>query len=391
MNKLLLFFIPAIIGSNFSIAQTALDFDGTNDYVTCGNILTPSYTKEAWIYYTNTSLNNNMISGGTTGQHAFWAPSSYSNKLSSGHNSVWDAVQDPVALVVGTWYHVAVSYNDVTGEMKLYKNGALVDSTTGVAPHTAGNLIQIGAYDPAANLFQGKIDDVRLWDTVRTGAEILANMDSCLTGSETGLVALYNFEDGSGPTLTDLTSNGFNGTLLNMDTIADWVTGKSCIPMCFPIDTSTSVLGFTITSNATGGATYRWLDCDNGSAIIPGKTNQNFTATANGNYAVEITDSICVDTSACVNISGVSISENNFSSTITVSPNPTNNMVHINLSNHNGAIHYTLSSIEGRMVYQEQNVTRTNIAIDLSNENKGIYLLKINNLNSAAVYKIVKQ
>ena len=51
-------------------------------------------------------------------------------------------------------------------------------------------------------------------------------------------------------------------------------------------------------ANATGAA-YQWLDCDNNYSLIAGETNQSFTATANGSYAVEVTQNNCRDTSNC--------------------------------------------------------------------------------------------
>src|SRR5690606_31345386 len=52
----------------------------------------------------------------------------------------------------------------------------------------------------------------------------------------------------------------------------------------------------TLTANQAG-ANYRWLDCDNNYAVISGEVNQSYTATGNGNFAVEITLNSCVDTS----------------------------------------------------------------------------------------------
>ncbi|MDG1147691.1 MAG: hypothetical protein P8N52_05235 [Crocinitomicaceae bacterium] len=46
-------------------------------------------------------------------------------------------------------------------------------------------------------------------------------------------------------------------------------------------------------------ATYQWLNCDNGNTIINGETNQSYTPTSTGNYAVEVTLNGCIDTSAC--------------------------------------------------------------------------------------------
>ena len=72
--------------------------------------------------------------------------------------------------------------------------------------------------------FTGKIDEIRFWDDIRTQAEIKANMHTELSGSESNLVAYYNFNDGSGTTSTDLTSNSNDGTMTNMDASSDWVS-----------------------------------------------------------------------------------------------------------------------------------------------------------------------
>ena len=65
------------------------------------------------------------------------------------------------------------------------------------------------------------------------------------------------------------------------------------------LDISTTVNGSTITSNAGGSATYQWVDCDNGNAPIAGATNQSYTATVSGNYAVVIVDGTCNAASVC--------------------------------------------------------------------------------------------
>jgi len=48
----------------------------------------------------------------------------------------------------------------------------------------------------------------------------------------------------------------------------------------------------TLFANLTG-ANYQWVDCDNSNAPISGATNQNYTPTSNGNYAVEVTENTC--------------------------------------------------------------------------------------------------
>ena len=54
-----------------------------------------------------------------------------------------------------------------------------------------------------------------------------------------------------------------------------------------------SDLGVTLTditlSADLSGASYQWLDCNNGNAQIVGATSQTYAPTVNGNYSVEIT------------------------------------------------------------------------------------------------------
>ncbi len=88
-------------------------------------------------------------------------------------------------------------------------------------------------------------------------------------------------------------------------------------------DITTSLNGIAITAN-NSNAQYVWVDCNNNFAPIAGETNQTFVPTTNGQYAVELTENGCVDTSSCVTINSVSIEENDIFKSIFIYPNPTN-------------------------------------------------------------------
>jgi hypothetical protein len=69
------------------------------------------------------------------------------------------------------------------------------------------------------------------------------------------------------------------------------------------IDNDVTQTGALLTADMSG-ATYQWLDCDNNYAEIPGETNQWYTASTVGHYAVKITysnlcETIEIDTSSC--------------------------------------------------------------------------------------------
>lgn len=185
-----------------------------------------------------------------------------------------------------------------------------------------------------------------------------------------------SFNSGTNPTNTGGINTGNGMVIINYDNKPD---------------TSTTLVSQTITSNETAtGATYRWLDCNNSNAVILGETAISYTATTNGDYAVEVTVNGCADTSACVTISLVGINDLLLEK-VSLYPNPTTNIVTVDFGSHAKALNYSIISIEGRVVKQVQNVFDDKVIIDLSNESKGIYTLKIQMDSSTKFYKLIKK
>ena len=140
-------------------------------------------------------------------------------------------------------------------------------------------------------------------------------------------------------------------------------------------DNTTSLIGATITVN-NSSATYVWLDCDNNNSPISGETNQSFTASLNGSYAVELTENGCVDTSACVAVTTVGIMEHSFSNEVVVYPNPTHGTITIEFENVNEHLEVILYSLSGQLI-EHRNVQNTSlIQLDI-NAPAGIYILEV--------------
>ena len=156
----------------------AFVLDGSNDYILVNsqaNILSKTaYTKIAYIYISNFSTVNNIISGGFSGQHAFWMFGT--NKLNAGHNGAWNTVVGATSLSLNTWYFAAVTYSDSTG-WKLYLNGR-EDGTSATTTTFNGNQeIVIGAYS-SGNNFTGRIASVQVYNRVLTASEIVQNYNA---------------------------------------------------------------------------------------------------------------------------------------------------------------------------------------------------------------------
>jgi len=160
------------------------------------------------------------------------------------------------------------------------------------------------------------------------------------------------------------------------------------------VDVATSVVGAVITANSATG-TYLWLDCNAAyAALTPAETNQAYTSTANGSYAVQITDNGCVDTSACVVISTTGI-DNNSANVLSVYPNPTMGMFNIAIANANIAeLVITIVDIQGKEVFSsvDKNVNGTfNKQINLEEIAKGLYYIKMNTGAEVKIQKLIVQ
>ena len=143
-----------------------------------------------------------------------------------------------------------------------------------------------------------------------------------------------------------------------------------------------------IASNATG-ATYQWLDCNNNLSPIPGETGQSFTATATGNYAVEVTYNGCKDTSSCRYIVVSGLFENDFGEQLVVYPNPSRGNFSIALGKVYEITEVSIIDVSGKLVYE--NTFRDTQLLDISIKNipSGVYFVRICSGEKEAIVRLV--
>lgn len=148
------------------------------------------------------------------------------------------------------------------------------------------------------------------------------------------------------------------------------------------VDNTVNVSGITMESVEVGG-TYQWLDCNDAYAIVNGETNQEMTASQNGLYSVEVTSSFgCVDTSDCVLIDQVGLSQNENSNQWMVYPNPSNGQFKVQLPDSHSYTYLQIFNTQGQLVF-EQAIQNENL-IELNLESvKGVYLLHLASLQGS--------
>ena len=154
---------------------------------------------------------------------------------------------------------------------------------------------------------------------------------------------------------------------------------------------ATTLSGTTIIATQTS-ATYQWLDCKTSFSAINGATNQSYTATANGNYAVAVMLNGCSDTSACVTISSIGISDITHSELegLIIYPNPTKGLLTLSFTQPGSNMHIQLMNSLGQIVYSDNLSNQSSKQIDMSAYTAGMYYITHHTAEGIKTYKIIK-
>ncbi len=218
-----------------SAQNNALTFDGSDDYVAL-----PS------------SLYTDNLSGKTALTIEYWFKGTEllsAVRFQSGEGYVVAGWSDPPQFIIstdgltngvtigtsgeiedGNWHHIACVWKSNTENgFQTYVDGVLKNQRTSVnvTLPTISSGAWLGSLPGNQEFLNGSLDEVRIWNTARTATEIRENMMRTLDGDESGLVAYYRLNEASGTTAYDAASNGYNGTLTNMDESSDWVDSES--------------------------------------------------------------------------------------------------------------------------------------------------------------------
>lgn len=288
--------------------NVALDFDGSNDmiYTDTYSSATSSLTLEAWIYprataYRRIISNYYQYNQTAPGQFTFdtYNPTNNGKGLrfvTVGGTGTTFSVTAANVLTLNSWNHVAGTF--ANGVMKIYVNGIAVATATApfssLPAHTNEITIGMDPYSYAvASFFDGRIDDVRIWNTTRTATEISNNMSNCLIGNEAGLKNYFKLFENSGTKILDIVTNSV-GTMSGMTASTAWTSGN--------IDCGTATCNFemtnlttiTVAPNPTINVNSGSICSGNSFTIIPSGANTYTiqggnavkTPTANASYTV---------------------------------------------------------------------------------------------------------
>lgn len=244
MNALKSLLLVVLATATFSLfaQQNGIGLDGVDDYIDCGtdaslNITGP-VTVEAWIYLTDVLSNYERIVEKDWTNSYYLGAGFNDNSIGFGMdpNSNAANIVETGAGAIGTfrWVHVAGSWDGST--LRIYINGDLAASKAwSNTVDGSANSTKIGKYYAGGLLFEGFMDEIRIWNTARSQTDIQNNLYKELDNpaSESNLVAYYRFNEGSGQISADLSANSntavFGGTLNVESSDPSW--GPSTCPI----------------------------------------------------------------------------------------------------------------------------------------------------------------
>ena len=129
-----------------------------------------------------------------------------------------------IGFTYDTWHNLIGTYNDTTGDLKLYLDVVLKNTSATSADVNAASLdLRIGCSTSDGLFFQGGIDEVSLFNSELSASDVTAIYNSGLPNDLSSLSPISWWRCGDGdtaPTLTDNGSGGNNGTMTNFSTFS---------------------------------------------------------------------------------------------------------------------------------------------------------------------------
>jgi signal transduction histidine kinase/CheY-like chemotaxis protein/ligand-binding sensor domain-containing protein len=204
-----LFAQPSTLNAQPAVPNRVLELDGRKSYVELPTNLFQNLTQatvECWVRFEEFVNDSRVFDFGAGNQQIYL---SHDQRTPMFKLTMADARGGRHRIYVGElwrldrWCHVACASGP--GGMRLYFNGRLVatnpyeGSFAAVATNWVYLIGMANERGSSANGFHGQVDEFRVWSSVRTEQQIRDAMFARLSGSETGLAGLWNFNDPAQP------------------------------------------------------------------------------------------------------------------------------------------------------------------------------------------------
>lgn len=219
----------------------SLYFDGTDDEMVVPHnaALDPgsgSYTIEMWVKLPNadqsTVLIEKAMDTAPWTQFGLWVNGADAETPLPGRKIAFNYIETGASIarngytvndiIDGQWHHIAMVADQAANRVSIYVDGMeqeiVYDNYGTTWPNVMNGtdiliMNDIVLTDPALNHSEGRIDEVRLWNTARTRRQIRDDMYIPLDGAEMNLIGYWRFDENAGSYVTDASGN-LNDALL---------------------------------------------------------------------------------------------------------------------------------------------------------------------------------
>ncbi|MEA1873587.1 MAG: LamG domain-containing protein, partial [Bacteroidota bacterium] len=228
--------VEVIVESEEVNLSNSLHFDG-NQYlggmIPSADVLQNGFTVETWIkpedmdggyIHGVVSLNSGMMHLGVKNMKPY--ATLLADPMTIEPHVPLMMLEPDSVLNQDEWCHLALSYNTLTGETNMYLNGEFiaqsqVDTADQWEPDVPEVDLIVGRVYDTSSYFKGNIDELRLWQGVKSDEEISQDYKRIITGSEEGIYGYYRFDEGFGYSAYDVSKNGAEFNKNDLDLITD--------------------------------------------------------------------------------------------------------------------------------------------------------------------------
>ncbi len=178
-----------VAGAGFPLPHRAIRYDGISGYTVIPRLIgNGSFSIAFWIQTTATGGTPNwyngrgIVDGEVAGAAGDFGVALVGNKIGFGIGNPDTTLQSVRAINTGTWRHVVVTRDSMSGQMRIYIDGTLDATLVGpTGAKTAPPAMRIGALQTGINFLLAAISDVAMYDR-SLAAEEVATLYSAATG-----------------------------------------------------------------------------------------------------------------------------------------------------------------------------------------------------------------
>lgn len=209
---------PTWKSSAYCHSGSCLSFDGSTDYATVSSKdsleISSAITVSAWIKQAANNANNGILyKGGFAGAHGDYQMNVVNGVVQFTVGVYSHGIQTSSAVLsVGRWYYIVATAD--SSAMRIYIDGVPQSTSCFVGTCTPGSIstsntnLIIGGYFSSSFLFQGSIDDAKIWNYALSQAEIAYEYNRGRP------VAHWKFDEGQGDYAYDASGNSNYGYVI---------------------------------------------------------------------------------------------------------------------------------------------------------------------------------